>query len=67
MACFIISKFALSDFLRFWYNRVFLKIAERSGASTKVNIISVKRTRVRRTRFFTNVRGPASNTETETL
>ena len=63
MAYFIISKFALSDFLRFGDNRVFLKIAERRGATTKVSTINVKRIRVRHTRFSTIVRAPASITD----
>ena len=67
MAYFIISKFDLSDFLRFWDNRVFLKIAERGGASRKLNSSSVNRIRVRRARARTIVRATASITDTETL
>ena len=67
MAYFIISKFALSDFLRFGDNRVFLKIAERRGAiSTRIRS-RVIRSRVRRARIRPNVRATASSTDTETL
>ena len=67
MAYFIISKFALSDFLRFWDNRVFLKIAERGGASRNFNTIIVKRIRVRRARGRNIVRATATITDKESI
>ena len=67
MAYFIISKFALSDFLRFWYNGVFLKIAERRGVMLIRNNIHEIHIRVRRARSRTIDRATASSTDTETL
>ena len=67
MAYFIISKFALSDFLRFWDNRVFLKIAERRGAIRKRIRSRATRSRARRARIRASVRATASSTDTETL
>ena len=67
MAYFIISKFALSDFLRFGDNRVFLKIAERRGVILSLNHSRVSRIRARRARFLRIDRATASNTDTETL
>ena len=67
MAYFIISKFALSDFLRFGDNRVFLKIAERRGV-IRIRIHFLKmHIRVRRARMPTIARATASSTDTETL
>ena len=67
MAYFIISKFALSDFLRFGDNRVFLKIAERRGAiRTRIRSRAI-RIRVRRARTRTMERVTASSTDTETI
>ena len=67
MAYFIISKFALSDFLRFWDNRVFLKIAERRGVTRTRSRSRVIRIRARRARRRTIGRATASSTDTETL
>ena len=67
MAYFIISKFALSDFLRFGDNRVFLKIAERRGVIITHTISRVIRMRARRARKRTIVRVTASSTDTEIL
>ena len=67
MDYFIISKFDLSNFLRFGYNRVFLKIAERRGAIIIQTIISGINIRVRRSRVRAIFRAPASNTDMETL
>ena len=67
MAYFIISKFALSDFLRFGDNRVFLKIAERRGAIIIQTIISGINIRVRLSRAPAIFRAPANNRYTETL
>ena len=67
MAYFIISKFALSYFLRFRDNWVFLKIAERRGA-IHIRIRSREsRIRARRARIRIRARGTASKTDTETL
>ena len=67
MAYFIISKFALSDFLRFWDNRVFLKIAERRGViSIRIRSRDIRK-RARRARTRTIARATASSTDTETL
>ena len=67
MAYFTISKFALSDFLRFGDNRVFLKIAERRGAN-RIRLRSrAIRKRVRRARTRITVRVTASSPDTETL
>ena len=63
MAYFIISKFALSDFLRFWDNRVFLKIAERRGVRRMRIRIRVIHIRARRARLHTHARATASNTD----
>ena len=67
MAYFIISKFALSDFLRFWDNRVFLKIAERRGASRSRTRSRAKRIRARRARKRTIARVTASSTDAEKI
>ena len=67
MAYFIISKFALSDFLRFWDNWVFLKIAERRGVIRRIIRSRQMRIRVRRACTRTSVRVTASITDTETL
>ena len=67
MAYFIISKFALSDFLRFGDNRVFLKIAERRGVTMRQTRIMVFCSRVRRARMHTSARATASSTDTETV
>ena len=67
MAYFIISKFALSDFLRFGDNRVFLKIAERRGVMLIRIKSRVMHIRARRARPRTIARGTASSTDTETL
>ena len=67
MAYFIISKFALSYFLTFGDDGVFLKIAERRGVIRMRSRSRASRIRARRARILTIVRGTASNTEAETL
>ena len=67
MAYFIISKFALSDFLRFWDNRVLLKIAERRGVMLIRSKIRVIHIRARRARTRTIARATASSTDMGTL
>ena len=67
MAYFIISKFALSDFLRFGDNRVFLKIAERRGVIRIRIHIPKMRMRARRARITPIARVTASSTGTATI
>ena len=67
MAYFIISKFALSYFLTFGDDGVFLKIAERRGVKRILIRIRVIRIRARRARTRTIARATASGTDTETL
>ena len=67
MAYFIISKFALSYFLTFGDDGVFLKIAERRGVIRIRILIPKMHIRVRRARMPTIFRATASSTDTETL
>ena len=67
LACSMLSKFALSYFLTFGDDGVFLKIAERRGAvRTRMRSRAIRR-RVRRARSRTIARVTASSTDTETL
>ena len=66
MDYFIISMPALSYFLRFRDNRVFLKIAERRGAIRTLSRSRANRKRERRARTRTIDRATASSTDTET-
>lgn len=63
----MLSKFALSDFLRFRDDGVFLKIAERRGVIRSRKRSRASRIRARRARIRARVRVTASSTDTETL
>ena len=67
MAYFIISKFALSYFLTFGDDGVFLKIAERRGAMRTLSRSRAIRKRERRARTLTIGRDTASSTDIETI
>ena len=63
----MLSKFALSYFLTFGDDGVFLKIAERRGVIRIRSRSRAIRSRARRARSRTTVRVTASSTDTETL